>query len=41
METRSKIARVEEQSDPEALARITADLEALKQEIASLGGSYE
>jgi uncharacterized protein YdcH (DUF465 family) len=38
METRSKIARVEEQSDPEALARISADLDALRQEIASLGG---
>jgi archaellum component FlaC len=39
MELESKIARVEQQSDPEALARITADLEVLKQEIASLGGS--
>jgi hypothetical protein len=41
LETRSKIARVEEQSDPEALARITADLQALKEEIASLGGGDE
>jgi uncharacterized protein YoaH (UPF0181 family) len=39
MELESKITKVEQQSDPEALARITTDLEALKQEIASLGGS--
>jgi hypothetical protein len=38
METKSKIARVEEQSDPEALARISADLDQIRQEIASLGG---
>ena len=34
MELEAKIERVQDQSDPEALARITADLEAVKKELA-------
>ena len=34
MELEAKIERVQDQADPEALARITADLEAVKKELA-------
>lgn len=41
MELESKIARVEEQSDPEALDRITKDLDTLNKEIENLQNGIE